>query len=802
LTELVSGRYERGSGGKFITVYPRDDDHFRRLAEQLDQATRQLPGPGILSDRPYRPGSLVHYRYGAFSGRRRLTNDGAPEPMLQAPDGTYLRDRRTAGFTPPPWAELPLPAPEQPPAAPGTAVLLNERYVVRSAIRHAYKGGVFLATDQRGGHQVVIKEARHHVGSGLDGADAVDLLEHEARMLALLADLELSPRPLELFSQGGNRYLVQERIAGQTLRSWASQQLEPGVDLLLKLADQLTSLVLRVHERGLVLRDLNPNNLMVTPADELRLIDLETLARPGDQVRRVFTKGYAAPEVMDAAPGSTAPALESDLFSVGAVLFHLCTGADPLLAADRPEQRSRTDRLAGFLAAALADRPDLRIFEQPMLGLTAEDPGARWSLAQVRDHLLGRTAARTAASVEDAPQQRLLDDGLTHLLDTMTPDDPERLWPGEGFAAATDPLNVQHGAAGVLAVLTAAAKHSTDPRLRTGVAEAASWLAARADRSEQHLPGLYFGRSGTAWALLDAARLLGDDALADRAARLALQVPVRWPNPDICHGVAGAGLAQLHFWQVTGEPEFERRAVTAADQLLGAAVLGSSGLLWPVPAKFDSALAGITHLGFGHGVAGIGAFLLLAGLATGREDFLAAARQAGETLLATRQVQDGAAGWPVDGRNPDAPVHAPQWCNGSAGIGGFLVRLWQATGDPRHREAAEQAALQVYRWRRRGSAAACHGLVGNAEFLLDLADAAAEPQYRRWAKELVGLAHARNVVRDGLLLVPDETLTAVSAAYQTGLSGLLALLVRLRHGGNRLWLPPVPATVLQTTERR
>lgn len=42
---LVSGRYERGGGGKFITVYPADDDHFRLLAEELHLATVGLPGP-------------------------------------------------------------------------------------------------------------------------------------------------------------------------------------------------------------------------------------------------------------------------------------------------------------------------------------------------------------------------------------------------------------------------------------------------------------------------------------------------------------------------------------------------------------------------------------------------------------------------------------------------------------------------------------------------------------------------------------------------------------------------------------
>ncbi|MFD8532765.1 hypothetical protein ACFV0L_35680 [Streptosporangium canum] len=46
----------RAQAGKFITVYPRDDAESVRLAALLDEVTRGLPGPVILSDRPYRAG--------------------------------------------------------------------------------------------------------------------------------------------------------------------------------------------------------------------------------------------------------------------------------------------------------------------------------------------------------------------------------------------------------------------------------------------------------------------------------------------------------------------------------------------------------------------------------------------------------------------------------------------------------------------------------------------------------------------------------------------------------------------------
>ena len=43
---LLSNQYDRGVGGKFITVYPEDDEQFRRLAAELDRVTDGLPDDG------------------------------------------------------------------------------------------------------------------------------------------------------------------------------------------------------------------------------------------------------------------------------------------------------------------------------------------------------------------------------------------------------------------------------------------------------------------------------------------------------------------------------------------------------------------------------------------------------------------------------------------------------------------------------------------------------------------------------------------------------------------------------------
>ncbi|WDT88690.1 hypothetical protein H0E86_21100 [Streptomyces sp. SCSIO-PteL053] len=132
------------------------------------------------------------------------------------------------------------------------------------------------------------------------------------------------------------------------------------------------------------------------------------------------------------------------------------------------------------------------------------------------------------------------------------------------------------------------------------------------------------------------------------------------------------------------------------------------------------------------------------------------------------------------------------WCSGSSGIGTFLVRLWARTGDERYREAAVGAAAGVRDAMWLSSPAACHGLAGNAEFLLDMSAALGDPRYREQAGELAACIHTRAVRRDGLLVVPDESLEAVTGGYQTGAAGTVGMLLRLRDGGPRLWMPDTP----------
>ncbi|MFF7443498.1 class IV lanthionine synthetase LanL [Streptomyces sp. NPDC008122] len=796
---LNSRATPRGSSGKFITVYPRSDAEAAGLAQELHAATAGLAGPRILSDQPYAVRSLVHYRYGAFVGRRRLSKDGLLVWFIEDPDGNPVEDKRTGQYSPPSWAVCPFPAtvPAAPRGGEATSrpVVLGGRFAVREAIRQTNKGGVYRGSDARTGAGVVIKEARPHVEGDASGGDVRDWLRGEARTLERLKDTGLAPEALALFEHGGHLFLAQEEVPGVTLRTWVAEHFRDvggehyRADALAQVG-RLVDLVAAAHDRGLVLRDFTPGNVMVRPDGELRLIDLELAVHEDEDAlpSRVGTPGFSAPERLADAPVRPS----ADYYSLGATACFVLAGKVPNLLAEEPADTPTEQRLAAWLTACT--RP-LRLPDgvvDMILGLMRDDPAERWDPHRAREAL--RRADRTSRprSAAEPPVRpgsstgAAVDDvvaGLVdHLVESMTPGD-DRLWPVSTQAGESDPCTVQQGAAGVLAVMTRYFEVTGDPRLPGLLSTAGHWIADRTDvRSPR--PGLHFGGLGTAWALYDAGRAVDDRRLVDHAVELALAPPLVTPHHDITHGTAGSGLAALHLWQRTGDTRFADLVVDAADRLTAAVRREPSGVGWAVPAEADSPEGGKRYLGFAHGTSGIGCFLLAAADLSKRPEHRELALEVGEFLVADAVRTGEAAQWPA--QSGDVPT-AAYWCHGAAGIGTFLVRLWQVTGDDRFGDPARRGAHAVMERASRSALTQCHGLAGNGDFLLDLAEATGDPVHRDMAEELAGLLLAERAHRRGHVVFPNEY-GDVSTSWSDGSAGILAFLLRLRHAGPRHWM--------------
>jgi serine/threonine protein kinase len=211
--------------------------------------------------------------------------------------------------------------------APNT--LLQNRYLVLKQIGQGGMGAVYIATDQRFGSTVALKET-FFTDPGLRKA-----FEREARLLNHLRHPAL-PRVSDHFTEEEGQFLVMEYIAGDDL---AEKLKERGgaftLSEVLNWADQLLDALdyLHTQEPSIIHRDIKPQNLKLTPRNAIVLLDFGLAKGTSAMQTKVtatgsvfgYSRNYAPLEQIQGA--GTDP--RSDIYSLGATLYHLITGVTP-----------------------------------------------------------------------------------------------------------------------------------------------------------------------------------------------------------------------------------------------------------------------------------------------------------------------------------------------------------------------------------------------------------------------------------------------------------------------------------------
>jgi serine/threonine protein kinase len=159
---------------------------------------------------------------------------------------------------------------------------------------------------------------------------AIAAFQREADMLAQLSN-EHIPRVFDRFSDQNHHYLVMEFIDGITLEQKlkdAGGKLSESevIDVALQVLDTLE--YLHNLEPPVIYRDLKPSNVMLTPSDQVKLIDfgIARLFQPLSNATMIGTQGYAPPEQYR---GKVE--FRSDLYALGATMHHALSGRDPAI---------------------------------------------------------------------------------------------------------------------------------------------------------------------------------------------------------------------------------------------------------------------------------------------------------------------------------------------------------------------------------------------------------------------------------------------------------------------------------------
>ncbi len=207
--------------------------------------------------------------------------------------------------------------------------LLQQRYRIDKQIGQGGMGAVYVATDERFGSTVAIKETLC-----MDD-NFRKAIEREARLLNSLKHSAL-PRVSDHFIEDEGQFLVMEYVPGEDLGFILERDRKPFVvDLVMTWADQLLDALDFLHTQlvPVIHRDIKPQNLKIAQRGQIILLDFGLAkGNPTDASHQTaaksifgYSKNYASLEQIQ----GTGTDPRSDLYSLAATLYHLLTGVAP-----------------------------------------------------------------------------------------------------------------------------------------------------------------------------------------------------------------------------------------------------------------------------------------------------------------------------------------------------------------------------------------------------------------------------------------------------------------------------------------
>jgi eukaryotic-like serine/threonine-protein kinase len=211
------------------------------------------------------------------------------------------------------------------------------RYVLLDLIGQGGMGRVYLARDTKLNRRVALKILSPE---RVNNPRAIARFQREARVGAQLEHENLV-RIYDFDESNGRYFLVMEYIEGKTIGTLISEQGALPVATTARLIRQVALGLAYAHRKGLIHRDVNPYNILVTHDGTAKLADLGLAIDPSDEERvtregaTVGTFDYVAPEQ---ARHSHSADIRSDIYSLGCTFYHTSTGQVPFPNPSLPEK--------------------------------------------------------------------------------------------------------------------------------------------------------------------------------------------------------------------------------------------------------------------------------------------------------------------------------------------------------------------------------------------------------------------------------------------------------------------------------
>jgi len=276
--------------------------------------------------------------------------------------------------------------------------LVAGRYAVLGELGRGGIGVVWRAEDRVIGRQVALKELR--VPPGLPERERTAFTERvlrEARTAGRLNDPAIVT-VYDVVLEDGAMFIVMELVEAPTLAELVSRDGPISPSRAVALALAVLSALETAHAAGIVHRDIKPSNIMMLDGGRVKLADFG-IAQAMDDPSLTATggvmgsPGYMAPELFRGAK----PGPQSDLWSLGAMLFHVVEGRAPF----------HRDSTAATLHAIMYEDPVLTRCEGPLaaviMGLLVHSVDDRLTASGVRDLLTGQARGTMAMPTVAVP---------------------------------------------------------------------------------------------------------------------------------------------------------------------------------------------------------------------------------------------------------------------------------------------------------------------------------------------------------------------------------------------------------------
>jgi serine/threonine protein kinase len=256
--------------------------------------------------------------------------------------------------------------------------IIKERYEIVEILGEGGMAFVYKAKDKQLQRNVAIKTLKPNY---VNQEKFVDRFRREAQTAANLNH----PNIVQIFDWGieDEPYFVMEYIEGNTLTSIITGNKTVGLNDILYIGSQVANGLKEAHKHGLVHRDIKPGNIMITPDGKVKVTDfgIVSLQNEESDITKtgavLGTASYISPEQAQGKPVS----FESDLYSLGTVLYELIAGNPPFtgdspIATATKHLTDKPEKLSNY-------RKDIpKALENAILKLLEKRPSDRFKSAE------------------------------------------------------------------------------------------------------------------------------------------------------------------------------------------------------------------------------------------------------------------------------------------------------------------------------------------------------------------------------------------------------------------------------------